>query len=1084
MYIKIGKTDIKYNSDVDDYMIFSEIPDSQLSYEKPILVRTKDELDIWFGRNFKDRDYFDELIKKGITLYLYKPTKENNTHDIDDYIDIETYYIFPEIFYYLPDVGEVGNAYYLTLVDEIKHYYTFGLKGDIYSWIPVISLEGYEVDENRYKTIYDLPHIGSDTKAYYVENIPQNRYWYIYENNTWVELGDRDLKNYIPYRQLFPDNQSLPLNGIYKYRVLFDDSWYIWSNSIWKKVDDLETIKDIQEFPMYFDKVSDLPEVGNNYKYYVNGVWYIWLGESWTPEDIFPQNLDNISESLNNRDTLMISKPDNDDMQEYYIPYSHPEFRLFGDNHLGVFTREYDIDYSQPEIISLDSIEDIVLNYKTLAIKLTYTSETLDQGYIIIESKVEDDIHKPGYNYCFFTGEDPSTLSASYYTGERVEINTVLDLIEQYEILGYKTVKTGNNEYLIYSNKLFDFTEFYTYKNIGLKCSFDDTENILTEFIKESKGIEFYSKTVGTDFISSENNIESLISVKIEPTEYERYIVTIGRYDYTEIFEGSLFTGIGEERLDSIINNKSKLVRCNISGLKNFIKPRTYQGKVGSLIETSDFKGTPNILLQHYYAPPIGQTGIKYKVYDGLWKTWDPEQDSYINITRLSDNFYDLTEEILNYPDLEALYSEEGASSLFEYYVESEDKWYTWDYEEESWVVIEKKVLPTDEYSIKVERLGYEEYALYIIIGDLNETYTGNLFKLQEIINESSKIFKDFQFKNLCNQLRTGTFYLRRGKNEIQTPDMYLKSLGCLFDTQIDNIWPDYFLVPDIKKYTNNLGEIKNIESDIFLEHAKNFNCQFLIQNNNPEYKLAIIDNIEDVTDPDTKTLYSNKEGTEYWVSFDGQTIEEFIDQDVIEETLWGGDFIFNYTKDTSNYLVYFFRPISIYGKPRPAYYIFLDGLLKDIYSYSETSINYDSPLQNDPYELDSTEENLEKYKSNFLINNNHMFYYKKYFNGSSYYSTIWMRFVLGKIYRELHKNRWMYLSEKSIGTIETNIENTFSRIQSMFSIVRFINITKFTPRLSENYLELSIDTYVNDLMNNNMTLDITVNYNELNNTD
>ena len=34
---------------------------------------------------------------------------------------------------------------------------------------------------------------------------------------------------------------------------------------------------------------------------------------------------------------------------------------------------------------------------------------------------------------------------------------------------------------------------------------------------------------------------------------------------------------------------------------------------------------------------------------------------------------------------------------------------------------------------------------------------------------------------------------------------------------------------------------------------------------------------------------------------------------------------------------------------------------------------------------------------------------------------------------------------------------------------------------MSENYLELSIDTYVNDLMNNNMTLDITVNYNELN---
>ena len=125
MYIKIGKTDIKYNSDVDDYMIFSEIPDSQLSYEKPILVRTKDELDIWFGRDFKDRNYFDELLKKGIVLYLYKPIKENNTHDIDDYIDLDSYYIFPEIFLDLPKVGETGYAYYLKTINPSQHYYSF-----------------------------------------------------------------------------------------------------------------------------------------------------------------------------------------------------------------------------------------------------------------------------------------------------------------------------------------------------------------------------------------------------------------------------------------------------------------------------------------------------------------------------------------------------------------------------------------------------------------------------------------------------------------------------------------------------------------------------------------------------------------------------------------------------------------------------------------------------------------------------------------------------------------------------------------------------------------------------------------------
>jgi hypothetical protein len=162
---------------------------------------------------------------------------------------------------------------------------------------------------------------------------------------------------------------------------------------------------------------------------------------------------------------------------------------------------------------------------------------------------------------------------------------------------------------------------------------------------------------------------------------------------------------------------------------------------------------------------------------------------------------------------------------------------------------------------------------------------------------------------------------------------------------------------------------------------------------------------------------------------------------------------------------------------------MFLEGLLRNIYSLEETIVNYNSPLESDPYELSESTlvEILEKYKSNFLINNNHIFYYKKYFNGPKYYSTVWMRFTLGKIYRELHKNRWSYLAQKSPGVIETAIRNTLEKIQNRFSIVRFINLVKFTPKLEKNYLELTIDTYVSDLMNNNMTLDITVNYNETN---
>lgn len=1082
MYIKIGNTNIKYNSDVNDYIIFSEVVDSQLSYEKPILVRTKDELDIWFGRNFKDRDYFDELIRSGVTLYLYKPIKDNNTQDIDDYIDIEAYYIFPEIFLDLPSIGEGGYMYYLKTVEPIKHYYKFELVNNRYLWVASDNLDGYTVDTNQYYSIYDLPSVGEDMVAYYVENIPSYRFWYVFENGDWRELrGVDELDLYTPYRGLFASQNSLPQTGIYKYYVLSNKTWYRWKNDNWESVDNVLESEE-QEFPIYFDTPDNLPTIGDNYKYYVDGVWYIWLANSWTPETIFPQNIDNISESLNNRDTLMISKPDNN-----YIPYSYPEFRLFDDNHLGVFSRNYDINFENnyPTIDENDT-SDIELGYKTMAVKLSYTSENLDSGYIIIKSQ-----ESPS-SYCYYTGDLPN-VSAIYFS-DRFPITTVQDLLDKYLSLGYKITQTSDCEYLIYSNKLFDFNEFYTYKNIKLDNSFDDTENILTNYLQETKGLEFYSKTIGTEYENSDNNIDSLISVKIENTEYEKYRITISRYDYSEIFEGPIFAMVGEERIDNIINNNSKLVMCNIVGLKNYIKQKIYSGVISaeSGIYCSDFYGVPMIYKEHYYVPPIndGEVGVKYKVHDELWETlvWNESEEeyNYKYIDRLYPNFNNLTEEILNYPTLEDL---DGiGNSEFKYFVESSSEWYIW--KNNSWEILEKELLPGDEYSIKVEKSDYETYVIHVLAGEFSETFSGNLFDLQNIINESSEIFKEFKFKNLCNKLREGTFYLRRGKNEEQNKEMYIKSLGCIFDTQIENTWPDYFLVPDIKKYTNSLGEIEDVEKNIFLEHAKEFNCQFLIQNNDPEYKLVNIktdlgvNSFEDITNKEDGVLYAlyNGDEAEYRILENGELVE-YTDRYTINESISGGDFIYNYIGDTSNYLVYFFRPLSVLGNLRPGYYTFLRGVINNVFSFEETLINYNSPLGNDPYETEynSMSTSLERYKSNYLINNNHIFYYKKYFNGSNYYSTIWMRFVIGKIYRELQKNRWTYLSQKSTGIIETNIKNTLSKINTTFEIVNYIILVDFTPKLSENSLELTIETYVKDLMSNNMTLDITVNYNEIN---
>jgi hypothetical protein len=94
MYIKLGNTKINYTTPTyDDFMVLAEVPDISMSYEKPILIHTKEELDIWCGTDFKERNYFDELLLSGITLFLYRPVSGEPNKWLLDYIDLDQYTI-------------------------------------------------------------------------------------------------------------------------------------------------------------------------------------------------------------------------------------------------------------------------------------------------------------------------------------------------------------------------------------------------------------------------------------------------------------------------------------------------------------------------------------------------------------------------------------------------------------------------------------------------------------------------------------------------------------------------------------------------------------------------------------------------------------------------------------------------------------------------------------------------------------------------------------------------------------------------------------------------------------------------------
>ena len=89
------------------------------------------------------------------------------------------------------------------------------------------------------------------------------------------------------------------------------------------------------------------------------------------------------------------------------------------------------------------------------------------------------------------------------------------------------------------------------------------------------------------------------------------------------------------------------------------------------------------------------------------------------------------------------------------------------------------------------------------------------------------------------------------------------------------------------------------------------------------------------------------------------------------------------------------------------------------------------------------------------------------------------MRFVLGKVARELEKNKWLFLGEHMTGKIQERIENVINKVKLNFSVIRKLIITNYEANFYNNKIELTLETEISDLVKNHMTLDITLNVNK-----
>jgi len=380
-----------------------------------------------------------------------------------------------------------------------------------------------------------------------------------------------------------------------------------------------------------------------------------------------------------------------------------------------------------------------------------------------------------------------------------------------------------------------------------------------------------------------------------------------------------------------------------------------------------------------------------------------------------------------------------------------------------------------DLISVTTQKTGSNRYKVIVSRYSYTETFEGLVEtnslgeeRLDSLISRQSKLIR-------CNfygeELRTGTYYLRGAQIEKTDPEMYKYSLKNMLSTDyIDPVYPDYFLIPDKYKYTSDI--IRDDIYTLFLDYSKEVCCQFLVENNSTDELFKIVETSEFPSNPEEGTYYKVEDTYYDWQG------NEVTDPYFIEVVGNGGDYVFNLTSDKENYLVYFYKSMTLNYDRRPAYYVYLRGLLLNNYSVSTKDVLYKTPTQDAFIVEKDVEGMLKRFKSNYLVCDNQTYFYKCYQDGDQYIMTGWTRFIAGKIFRELQKNSGNILGQQLLGRIRANIVSLLNSIVSGFSIVKSIGITNFEPENSGQSLRIDLVTVMNDLVKNNIDLSITVNYN------
>jgi hypothetical protein len=135
--------------------------------------------------------------------------------------------------------------------------------------------------------------------------------------------------------------------------------------------------------------------------------------------------------------------------------------------------------------------------------------------------------------------------------------------------------------------------------------------------------------------------------------------------------------------------------------------------------------------------------------------------------------------------------------------------------------------------------------------------------------------------------------------------------------------------------------------------------------------------------------------------------------------------------------------------------------------------IRYDSPDS-------SILSDLDKYKSNYLLNNNLFYYYYDYknHNGNGKFNTsIVTRFIISKVGRTIKNNKWNIIDKQSYNDKERFISSLLDTMKGRYSIIKSLTVESLVEDLPNYKLDINIKLMVGELLDKDVTINITLNY-------